>query len=400
MALNAFRVSGDLLHVIALCMILYRLFVKKNAQGESLYVLFLTSVLTVSRLQNILHSVVLTNLLFKIKSHTTGISLKTQHALLFVSVARYLDLFTTFWSVYNSFMKVFFISSSLFICFSIPCINQLKSTYRPDQDMAAVGSWHYVIVLILTFTLACLLTNGRSGIHAIEVCWTASILWEPLSLIPQALLYRRYRQVEGLTGASFLFLMGLYRLLYIANWIVRANTERQYKHHPLVYFGGGVQVLIASCALFWPDGTNEGDMLAVPILTQIFQFCREVYCGMIGLLLLFGLNFCDESKILNGYSAVLVRIAKILGLTLLALTPPACFYTMYRDMTRASAHNGDDHDEVLAALTLPLMETTEGAANDDSTILEQMPLPTKSQSDIENETPATPPNVADGMTNV
>ncbi|KAI2502708.1 ER lumen protein retaining receptor [Fragilaria crotonensis] len=247
MSLNPFRASGDLLHIIAVCMILYRLFVKKNAQG---------------------------------------ISLKTQVALLFVSVTRYLDLFTTFYSIYNSMLKIFYITSSLFICCSISCLHQLKSTYRPDQDMAGVQFRHYVIATILTFSFPCILSlSVGSDIDPMDVCWTASILWEPLALIPQAIMYRRYRQVEGLTGASFLFLMGLYRFLYIINWMYRANTEKWYKHHLVVYFGGGAQVLIASCALFWPDGTNEGDLSAAPIVTQIFQFCREVHCGMLGLLL-------------------------------------------------------------------------------------------------------------------
>jgi hypothetical protein len=30
---NMIRLSGDLLHLIAICMVLYRIFVKKNAQG-------------------------------------------------------------------------------------------------------------------------------------------------------------------------------------------------------------------------------------------------------------------------------------------------------------------------------------------------------------------------------
>ena len=33
MAINIFLLSGDLLHIIAINMVLHRLFVKKNAQG-------------------------------------------------------------------------------------------------------------------------------------------------------------------------------------------------------------------------------------------------------------------------------------------------------------------------------------------------------------------------------
>ena len=38
--------------------------------------------------------------------------------------------------------------------------------------------------------------------------------------------------------------MGLYRLFYIANWIYRANTERGYRHHPLVYTCGCIQTFV------------------------------------------------------------------------------------------------------------------------------------------------------------
>ncbi|KAI2502706.1 ER lumen protein retaining receptor [Fragilaria crotonensis] len=361
MAYNAFRVTGDLLHVIAVCMILYRLFVKKNAQG---------------------------------------ISLKTQEALLFVSVARYLDLFTTFYDAYNSIVKIFYISSSLFICCSISCLHQLKSTYRPDQDMAAVKSWHYVIATILTFSFSYLISDATFGIDPLEICWTASFIWEPLALIPQAILYRRYRQVEGLTGASFLFLMGLYRFLYIINWMYRANTEKRYKHHLVVYFSGGAQVLIAWYALFWPDGRNEGDMLAAPILAQIIQFCREVYCGILGLLLLFGLFLYAKTTVLDEETAVFVILVTFVGLALLLLTPPACFFYMYCDNSRTSTDVGRaDHGDVLDDLTLPLVEQTseEGAASDDPTIVELTSQPAELQSDAEHETPIIPPKYAGGI---
>ena len=266
--------------------------------------------------------------------------------------------------------------------------------------MAGVQFRHYVIATILTFSFPCILSlSVGADIDPMEVCWTASILWEPLALIPQAILYRRYRQVEGLTGASFLFLMGLYRFLYIINWIYRANAEKHFKHHPLVYLCGGAQLLIASCALFWPDGSNEGDMLAAPILTQIFQFSREVYCGMLGLLLLFGLIFIAQPDFQDRDSADVVYFAMVVGLALLVLTPPACFFYMYCDKTSASANlRGDDHDEVLDELTLPLVEQTrEGTASDDPTLVERTSLPTESQSDTEYEAPSTSPNDADGI---
>ncbi|KAI2493012.1 ER retention sequence binding [Fragilaria crotonensis] len=225
-------------------------------------------------------------------------------------------------------------------------------------------------------------------------------MWEPLSLIPQAVLYRRYRQVEGLMGASFLFLMGLYRLLYVAYWIVRTDTGDLYAHDLLIYLGGGAQVLIASCALFWPDRTNEGDLLAAPILNQIIVFCRELYCGMISLLLLFGLIFYNESNVFHGFSAVLVRFVLFTGYALLILTPPACFLHLYCENTRTSADVGrDDSDDFLDDLTLPLVgPTRNGVASDDPMILNTRSLLlAETKSDTEYDAPSTSPNDADGI---
>ena len=46
-----------------------------------------------------------------------GISFKTQALYVTVFVSRYLDLFTTWISLYNFFMKVFFIGSSIYILY-------------------------------------------------------------------------------------------------------------------------------------------------------------------------------------------------------------------------------------------------------------------------------------------
>jgi hypothetical protein len=46
-----------------------------------------------------------------------GISFRTQALYVTVFVARYLDLFTRYISLYNSLMKIFFIGSSVYILY-------------------------------------------------------------------------------------------------------------------------------------------------------------------------------------------------------------------------------------------------------------------------------------------
>merc|ERR1712232_996722 len=77
----------------------------------------------------------------------------------------------------------------------------------------------------------------------IELLWTFSIYLESIAIIPQLILLQRYREVENLTG-NYIFFMGAYRFLYILNWIYRAETEKNYKHHWVVYFCGVMQTLL------------------------------------------------------------------------------------------------------------------------------------------------------------
>lgn len=152
--------------------------------------------------------------------------------------------------------------------------------------------WHHVVVMVLTLSLAEFLSTEGFRIRPLRILWIASLLWEPLSLIPQAILYRRYCPVNGLTGASFLLLMGLYRLLYIADWIFSDNSNYGDEFYSPLRFlnmmSHTAQVLITSCALFWPDETTERHLTTARIRTQVFvQFWREAYGGICPLLVLF-----------------------------------------------------------------------------------------------------------------
>lgn len=62
----------------------------------------------------------------------TGISGKSQVLFALVFLTRYLDLFTTFISPYNTIMKMFFIASSLFTVYLM--FVKFKATYDANHD--------------------------------------------------------------------------------------------------------------------------------------------------------------------------------------------------------------------------------------------------------------------------
>lgn len=75
--------------------------------------------------------------------HLSGISLKTQELYALVFLARYLDLFTDFISVYNTVMKVVFVGSSLAIVWCMRLHPIIKRSYDKILDTFR----YYLLVL-------------------------------------------------------------------------------------------------------------------------------------------------------------------------------------------------------------------------------------------------------------
>lgn len=203
MSMNIFRLAGDMCHVFSIIVLLLRLRVAKNAQG---------------------------------------ISVRTHELFLVVFVTRYLDLFTSFYSIYNSVMKVLYIMSTASIIYTIRFQEPIKSTYDKAQDTFL--HWKFAAapcgVLALVTHLA---GTGFKYVDFLELLWTFSIYLESIAILPQLIVLQRYREVENLTG-NYIFFMGAYRALYIVNWIYRAHTEKNYKHHWVVYACGVLQTLL------------------------------------------------------------------------------------------------------------------------------------------------------------
>ena len=121
--MNVFRAAGDLSHVLSIFILLLRLISTKQATGAS------TPTLAASRCGTFLpheatHSSSSLHSIPKLcplpcLAGCSGISLKTQELFLVVFLCRYLDLFTTLISWYNSIMKILYICSTGYIVYMI-----------------------------------------------------------------------------------------------------------------------------------------------------------------------------------------------------------------------------------------------------------------------------------------
>lgn len=221
--MNIFRLCGDMSHVFSIIVLLLRLRVAKNANG---------------------------------------ISVRSHELFLLVFVTRYLDLFTTFYSIYNSCMKVLYIVTTSAIIYMIKYQEPICSTYDKAQD----SFLHWKFAVLPCGVIAGLTHMIGSGmrLNVIELLWTFSIYLESIAILPQLIVLQRYREVENLTG-NYIFFMGAYRGLYIFNWVYRAYTEPYYRHHYVVYFCGVLQTLLyADFFYYYVKSKAKGGKFSLP----------------------------------------------------------------------------------------------------------------------------------------
>jgi len=221
--LNIFRVAGDMSHVFSIIVLFLRLRVAKNAHG---------------------------------------ISCRTHELFLIVFIARYLDLFTIYYSLYNTFMKILYICSTAAVIYMIKFQEPICSTYDKAQD--TFRHWEFAVLPCAMIALVTHAFGSMFHFDIIELLWTFSIYLESISIIPQLILLQRYREVENLTG-NYIFFMGAYRGLYILNWIYRSYHEPHYKHNLVVYFCGVLQTIFyADFFYYYVKSKTTGGKFTLP----------------------------------------------------------------------------------------------------------------------------------------
>ena len=140
-------------------------------------------------------------------------------------------------------MKMIFILTTSFILVLIKHTEPYKTLYNYKQDSFPHWKFAAFPCLVLSFVIHLIGGHRFHYFSFMEWAWTFSIILESIAILPQLVVLRKYRLVENLTG-KFMVFQGLYRFLYILNWIYRSHTERNYRHSYLVYACGVVQTAI------------------------------------------------------------------------------------------------------------------------------------------------------------
>ena len=80
-----------------------------------------------------------------------------------------------------------------------------------------------------------------------EILWAFSIWLESVAILPQLFMLQRTGEAETIT-ANYLFALGIYRALYIPNWIYRYFTEAAFQRsfQPVPIIAGIIQTLLYS----------------------------------------------------------------------------------------------------------------------------------------------------------
>lgn len=160
------------------------------------------------------HVVSILLLLHKIRTSNSaaGISFKTQILYALVFITRYIDLFYKFYSIYNTVMKILFISTSLYTLYLMR--QKLRAEKNNNLDTFPA---HYLVAGSLSLAIV-LPAEFKYNIGTI--LWTFSLWLESFAIIPQLYMLQRTGEAENLT-VHYIFALGLYRAFYVLNWIYR-----------------------------------------------------------------------------------------------------------------------------------------------------------------------------------
>ncbi|KAI8900290.1 ER lumen protein retaining receptor-domain-containing protein [Globomyces pollinis-pini] len=162
-----------------------------------------------------------------------GISFKSQLLMAIVFCTRYMDLFSHFYSFYNTFMKMIYIAISIFVVVLMK--TQLKTSWDPKLD-----TFRIEFLLVPCAILAALVHYNGSTI--MEFLWAFSIYLEAVAILPQLFQLTRTGEAETIT-THYLFALGAYRGFYIINWIYKYFTKPNF-HDWIAVTAGVIQTLL------------------------------------------------------------------------------------------------------------------------------------------------------------
>jgi len=158
------------------------------------------------------------------------------------------------WDACSGKLRVDFVLSSL-LSFSHTSMYPtffLQKPWSSSYDGSKEKKFKRLYAILPCLALA-VVFNESKGLYMIfsnplswmfEVCWSFSIFLEAVAVLPQLFLLREHGQVENFTSL-YMFSLGMYRALYVMNWVMRYFMEPHY-WSPIAWVCGIIQVRVGS----------------------------------------------------------------------------------------------------------------------------------------------------------
>ncbi|KAJ0108915.1 hypothetical protein J7T55_005458 [Diaporthe amygdali] len=168
-----------------------------------------------------------------------GVSFITQVLYCVVFLARYTDLFGRGQYVYNIIFKIFYILSSFYI---IGLMQWVFPRTREKELAWKLGAACFFGGLLLSpFTM--LIFQGKDEWSMFYWLWNLSYILESVCVLPQLLLLRQ-TSVPTVIDSYYLLALGLYRGLYVLNWLARELDIQDIKPKPVQIIFGLIQTAL------------------------------------------------------------------------------------------------------------------------------------------------------------
>ena len=121
----------------------------------------------------------------------------------------------------------------------------MTSSYRPTND-PNLDTFRVEYLLGAATVLAVLFPYEYT---LWEILWAFSIWLESVAILPQLFMLQRTGEAETIT-THYLFALGIYRALYIPNWVYRYFAEPNHKVDYIAITAGIIQTILYS-DFFW-----------------------------------------------------------------------------------------------------------------------------------------------------
>ncbi|ERT02281.1 hypothetical protein HMPREF1624_00579 [Sporothrix schenckii ATCC 58251] len=196
---NPFRITGDCLHLLSKCILLFSIHRNRSAEGVSLITQILYAVVFCTRYANILGETI----------------------------------------PWNVFFKVFYITTSFYIIVIMRWVYPRSRELELAWKMAA----GIVVSALLLSPFGMLIFVKKISWGFFNWLWSFSEILESVAVLPQLLLLRQ-TSIPTVIDSFYLLALGSYRGFYILNWIARAADPEDDPPNGLSVIFGIIQTIL------------------------------------------------------------------------------------------------------------------------------------------------------------